>query len=207
MWTLIGGMSLALCATPAADDPAAKPSVLVECSGRMRHGVVAIGGETTGTTITFNRTTWELQLHDEASRKFVQEHHKKSVVVIGALRKVPGVERKDRWIIDVKTMADGDGENFKQGTRIRVHGMLQLAGTGPNKGSRMTVISVGNVWPLDLSADPRLQSGADELVGHHVLLMGDLKPATNKDSAVRSFAVHVKHLKRSDNPPPRTQHE
>ena len=207
MWKLIGGMSLALCVTAMADDSAPKPSVFVECCGRLRHGVVAIGGETTGTTITFNRTTWELQLHDEASRVFAREHHKKSVVVTGALRKVAGVERKDRWIIDVKTIAECDGTKDKQGTRIRIHGMLQLAEPPPNESSRMTVVSDGEVWPLDLSADPKLQSSADDFVGHWVLLVGDLNQVTHKESAVTSVAVRVKALKRSECPPKRRHHD
>ena len=70
MWKLVSGISLTLCLFAMADDTCPEPSVSVKCCGRLRHGVVAIGGETTGTTITFNRTVWELQLPDDAAREF-----------------------------------------------------------------------------------------------------------------------------------------
>ena len=68
--------------TLAAEPQGAKqsePSIRVECHGKLRHGVVAMGGETTGSTITFDGTTWELKLPDEVSRTFAKEHHKNPV--------------------------------------------------------------------------------------------------------------------------------
>ncbi len=46
MWQLFTGMSLTLCLSAAfpGDASPAEPSVLVECFGRLRDGVVAVGG-------------------------------------------------------------------------------------------------------------------------------------------------------------------
>jgi hypothetical protein len=45
----------------AADpEPAVEDSITVDVVGTLRTGIVAIGGETTGTTITAQDVTWEL---------------------------------------------------------------------------------------------------------------------------------------------------
>ena len=53
--------------TFAADKkPAAEDSITVTVVGTLRTGIVAIGGETTGTTITANGVTWELDFGKNA---------------------------------------------------------------------------------------------------------------------------------------------
>ena len=41
--------------------PAAEDSIRVTVVGTLRTGIIAIGGETTGTTITAKGITWELE--------------------------------------------------------------------------------------------------------------------------------------------------
>jgi hypothetical protein len=90
--------------TILAADPNPNPddSIQVTVTGTLRTGVVAIGGETTGTTVTAQGITWELDLGK--SGEFVESAKKfngKKVVVQGNLDRRPGVEVKERWIVTV----------------------------------------------------------------------------------------------------------
>ena len=91
----------------AADPkPTSDESINVTVSGTLRTGVVAIGGETTGTTITAEGITWELDLGK--NEEFVEAAKKldgKKVVVQGSLERRPGVEVKERWIVTVTGLA------------------------------------------------------------------------------------------------------
>lgn len=76
--------------------------IRVEVRGRLQHGVVAIGGETTGTTITARGITWELDLKGKADlAKIAEKLDGRAVVVAGALDVKKGVEIRQRWIVTV----------------------------------------------------------------------------------------------------------
>lgn len=206
MWKLFTGISLILSMFTMPDDTNSKPSVSVECCGRLRHGVVAIGGETTGTTITFNRMVWELDLHDDAAREFAREHHKETVVVTGTLRKIECTEVKVRWIIDVKTLSERDATKDEEGTRLTLQGTLRAPDPRAVDSPRMTIDTNGEIWPIDVSSDARLQVKAESLVGQPVHLTGSLERITEEDQvtdkkAGESLIVRVATLKRSTNVP------
>jgi len=79
--------------------------VEVKVVGKLSDGVFAIGGETTGTVITFGKTTWELDLGDnEKLRAKVEKLDGKKVVVIGKVRTKKGVEIPLRTILSVATL-------------------------------------------------------------------------------------------------------
>lgn len=206
MWKLLAGIALTLSMVATTDEIPPDPSVTVACYGRLRHGVVAIGGETTGTTITFNRIVWELQLHDEAAREFAKEHHKEPVVVTGTLRKIGGTEVKDRWIIDVKKLSERDATKDEEGTRLTMQGTLRAADPRRDDFPSMTIDTDGEIWPIDVSSNSRLQVKAESLVGHPVLLTGSLErvdeeeQVTEKEASVPLF-IRVATLKRSANVP------
>lgn len=88
---------LFLAATVVADD-----SLFVNVVGTLRTGVVAIGAETTGTTITSRGITWELDFGDDAElKKIAERFNGKKVQVEGMLERREGVEVKERWIVKV----------------------------------------------------------------------------------------------------------
>jgi len=184
MWQFFTGLSLTLClsATLPSDDNPAEPSVLVECFGRLRDGVMAVGGETTGTTIAFNQTVWELRLPDDASREFAKNHHKQSVKVIGRLKKIMGTETKVRWVVEVKTLTEGAETRNPPGARMIVYGVLQA--NAPRKAglSEFTIEADDQSWPVDLSSDVRLQTAARSLVGQQVVLAGSVEQDKDKES-------------------------
>jgi hypothetical protein len=200
MWKPIIGMSLILCTTLLATDPAPQPSVSVESCGRLRHGVVAIGGETTGTTLTCNRMVYELQLKDDAQRTFAKEHHKESVVAAGTLRKMAGTESKVRWIIDVKTLSERDETTDKEGIRLTIQGILKATDSHTKETPVMTIEAAGHVWPIDLSSDSKLLAKAKSLVGQPVQLSGSLEQDDEEESSAPAI-IRVKTLERSANTP------
>ena len=74
----------------------------VEIRGTLRHGVFAIGGETTGTEVSSSGVMWELHLGDDDDLKAqAEECDGKAVVVSGRLEVRKGVERKLRLIVHV----------------------------------------------------------------------------------------------------------
>jgi len=69
---------------------------------RLNVAVVAIGGETTGTTVTANGITWELNLTKNAQwSRVAGKLNGKSVLVKGRLERRTGVEVKERLIVTV----------------------------------------------------------------------------------------------------------
>jgi hypothetical protein len=87
----------------------------VEVRGTLRTGVVAVGGETTGTVIETKGGPYELDLGgDKALRQKADQLNGKAVVVTGTLGVRPGVEVKERKVITVaslKEARDKDGED------------------------------------------------------------------------------------------------
>ncbi|QOV88475.1 hypothetical protein [Humisphaera borealis] len=80
-------------------------SIEVEMVGVIRTGVMAIGGESTGTTIAALGFTWELDLGaDENNLKFAKQWDGKEVVVKGTVTVKQGVERGRRVIVVVKKL-------------------------------------------------------------------------------------------------------
>ncbi|MBI1248642.1 hypothetical protein GC197_12480 [bacterium] len=105
---LLAGMSLvASAAQPVKSDPTETASmnddsVEVTVTGTLRTHLLAIGGETTGTTITANGITWELDLSKKPEfRKLADKLDGKKVIVEGSLRREMGIEVGERWIVTV----------------------------------------------------------------------------------------------------------
>jgi len=82
----------------------------VKLTGTIKTGIVAIGGETTGTIIKTKMGTFELEFgKDKELRALAKKLDGKEVVVSGPLQVRKGVEVKERRIITVKTLkAAGD---------------------------------------------------------------------------------------------------
>ena len=106
-------MLLALCiaglVVSADPKPDVDDSITVTVVGTLRTGIVAIGGETTGTTITAKGVTWELELGENADfRKAVDRLDGKKVRIEGALERRQGVEIPERWIVTVTKLKEAE---------------------------------------------------------------------------------------------------
>ncbi|MFT4549061.1 MAG: hypothetical protein ACI9UA_001498 [Pseudoalteromonas tetraodonis] len=88
-------------------------SIHVTVTGRLQTGIVAIGGETTGTTITAKGVTWELHFGQELMlSERVSKLGGKLVTVSGSLARRKGVETGERWIVSVtKLKMAGEKKN------------------------------------------------------------------------------------------------
>lgn len=197
MRNLITGLCLLVCAVASGmglpDKTEAEHSVTVRCHGKLRTGIASIGGETTGTTITFHKRTWELNLLDEEAVGFAENHNKEPVTAIGTLRKVQGTEMKSRWIIDVKTLEERDAKVTAEGVQLTILGKVGAVKTTPHKPAQLTIEAGDISWPITFPSDPKLQVKAEMLVGKPVSIHGALE-IENDGSSHREVIVQVKTL-------------
>lgn len=83
--------------------------VTVRAVGTVRTGLVAIGGETTGTTIAAGDLELELDLGGRPELAAVAERlDGRRGIATGRLHRVRGVERGDRWIVKVRELRPVD---------------------------------------------------------------------------------------------------
>lgn len=91
------------------DDAATADGVTVRAVGTIRTGLVAIGAETTGTTITAGDLELELDLGGSDELAAIAERlDGRRGVATGRLQRVRGVERGDRWIVKVRELRSID---------------------------------------------------------------------------------------------------
>lgn len=80
--------------------------ITVEIKGRLRTGVTAIGGETTGVTITASNLTFELYFGENAQLlKAAEALNNQTAIVTGRLEGRRGIERPLRQIVTVESLA------------------------------------------------------------------------------------------------------
>ncbi|MFO0870493.1 MAG: hypothetical protein U0935_16320 [Pirellulales bacterium] len=84
-------------------DPTIDDTIAADVVGTLRTGMVAIGGETTGVTITTLGRTWELDFRQHPEwRAAAEKLDGRPVRVRGKLVRCPGIEVKERWILTVR---------------------------------------------------------------------------------------------------------
>tara|TARA_B100000700_G_scaffold29216_2_gene28100 strand:+ start:81 stop:881 length:801 start_codon:yes stop_codon:yes gene_type:complete len=85
-----------------------RKAVEVRVRGILTDGIIAIGGETTGTIIRFGETTWELNLQNKkALTSAAGILSGKPVVVSGLVRTQKGIEVATRTILTVESIFSG----------------------------------------------------------------------------------------------------
>lgn len=75
----------------------------VTMRGTLKAGVMAIGAETTGVTLTAGTVTWELDL-DDRQREIAGRLDGRRAIVSGELRNTRGVEVRSRYIVKVRSI-------------------------------------------------------------------------------------------------------
>lgn len=159
----------------SGEPPKKGSSVTVYCHGRLRHGVASIGGETTGTTLTFQKQVWELKLTGQSDEEFAKSNHKAHVTAIGTLRKVAATETKVRWILDASSIEKRDPQKTPDGAHLSIRGKLRSDHHDPKSMPTYTIEAAGLVWPIEFGKDSALQSVAKTLVDESVNIEGDLQ--------------------------------
>jgi hypothetical protein len=80
-------------------------SITVTIVGTLKTGIVAIGAETTGATITAKGITWELDFGKNAGlAETAKKVNGQLVTITGTLDRKRGVEIKERWIVTVASL-------------------------------------------------------------------------------------------------------
>ena len=151
-------------AVPAAGGGEMEDSVHVTMIGTIETGIMAIGGETTGTMMTSGNITWELEV-PAALREKVEALNGKKAKVKGKLEKRAGVEIRERWIVNVESVADpaakdeagddaGDDASFSS---IEIMQSGGFAGVAINflleADGSLTVMNRGRKTESNLAAD------------------------------------------------------
>jgi hypothetical protein len=95
--------------TVFAAGQATAPADVLTLTGTLKTGVVAAGGETTGMTLTVERTTYELEFKDAGLRKTAEGLNGKSVTVKGSLTIQFGTEMGQRRILAVTALEAAKG--------------------------------------------------------------------------------------------------
>ncbi|VAX40407.1 hypothetical protein MNBD_PLANCTO02-365 [hydrothermal vent metagenome] len=152
-----------------------KDYVKVEVHGKLQTGIMAIGGETTGTRISANGITWEVDLGKNPKlRKKGEGLGGKKVVLTGLLTRRKGVEIRERWIVVIESIkAAGNQKEKKDYVKVEVHGKLQtgiMAIGGETTGTRIS--ANGITWEVDLGKNPKLRKKGEGLGGKKVVLTG-----------------------------------
>jgi hypothetical protein len=78
--------------------------IKVEIRGTIKTGIMAIGGETTGTIISTKDLTVELEVKDKKLREEAEKLDGKTAIVKGTLTFRKGVERGQRMIVVVNDL-------------------------------------------------------------------------------------------------------
>lgn len=132
----------------AAKSPiASEDSIQVTVVGTLRSGIVAIGGESTGTTITSQGITWELEFGKNAAlRSAAAKLDGKKVTVQGSLERRRGVEIRERWIVTVTGLRAAGGANAGDS------GEPTLQATVGRPDTRVRFVSENNKTVIDISS-------------------------------------------------------
>lgn len=182
--------TVVLAAEPRSTDQAAA-DIKVECYGVLRDGIVAVGGETTGTTISFGRMTWDLSLNDDAQRSFAQEHNKQRVHVTGSLKSVAGTQIPIRWVVDVDQLSVPKETPGKGNVFVTATGKLRTA-EGSGEESALFIETKGINWPLDFTMQPSLEGKSQKLLQKNVVIRGEFE--RTEIARPSQLLIHVTEL-------------
>ena len=90
-------------------DTKSPDAIKVEITGTLTTGIMAIGGETTGTIIQSGNVTWELDFGQNPQLQArAKELNGKRVVVTGTYRRGRGVEIAQREIVTVASLTPAE---------------------------------------------------------------------------------------------------
>ena len=123
---------------------AAEESIQVDVVGTLKTGILAIGAETTGSTITAKGVTWELDFgKNDKLRAEAEKLNGKLARVKGSLERRPGVEIKERWIVTVSELANA---------AARAPANTQGQGRGAEPKSAVVAEGYGEATKIEIQA-------------------------------------------------------
>ncbi len=120
---------------PGLSEPA--DSIVVTMVGTLQTGVMAIGGETTGYTISSGGLTWELDFRNAEQINLAMrlESENRKARVTGRLSQIAGIEVKQRMIVSVDQIVDAAEQPPRVQPNVQPR-ELEAATTRPRLDSR-----------------------------------------------------------------------
>lgn len=182
-------VSLSITAATQADDEGSFDYMNVEINGDLRTGLVAIGGETTGSDITAKGWRFELDYpNDDMAALADRLARTKHAQVLGTFRLVKGVELPDRWVLDVKKIR-ATPRDMKPSIKVAIYGAFHADDVIAEK-RHDTISTRGIKWQIDLSMSFN-PAGLKALLikKEHVHLGGELK-AKSGDTPPELVVTH-----------------
>ena len=171
---LLGGFAIA---TEKATWQATESTIQVVCHGKLRCGMVAVGGETTGTQLSLNAMTWELQIADAQLKAFAESHHQKMVTAKGTLQRMNSPERSGRWVVTVNSLTARDPKIKEDGVTITARGTLEKG-----EKSELKLKTSASYWTITAPENPQLSMKLDSLQSKAVVLKGEVDCPKSKTS-------------------------
>lgn len=176
-------------------------SITVNIVGTLRTGIFAIGGETTGTTITAKGITWELQLGESlAYQQAAERLHGKKVIVRGNLERRRGVEIKERWIVTVTELKVVDAAGLGGSSKSRLIATVGRADTriGFLSEPKTTIVDIRSGFGIDTATIKRESNSWPEsiVVRLHVKGLESFKAMVGETAVEWSVSSTGSHAKR-----------
>lgn len=178
MTGLLFTIGLVAIVTGHASLQATESSVKVICHGKLRCGMVAVGGETTGTNLSLNGLTWELQIADAKLKAFAESNHHKLVTATGTLQHVKGPERSGRWVVAVNTLTARDPKIKEDSVSITARGTLEK---GPKSSLKLKTDDF--TWTITPPDDAQLVKKLESLDSRSVTLKGEVDCPKSKNAS------------------------
>lgn len=99
-------VSLLACTGMAKEAATKADDAKITVTGKVAAGIMAIGGETTGYTISNDKGTWEMAFAKDDLKEKADKLDGKTAKVTGKLEVKEGVEIKERKIIHVDSIEE-----------------------------------------------------------------------------------------------------
>jgi hypothetical protein len=165
---------------------AAKEGIELEIRGTVRSGLVAIGGETTGTLIG-TKDGFGCELQGVKG----EDLNKKTAVVKGTLTVKEGVTlKRQRMILNVsiaEAAKDNPEENY---AKAKIVGKIKTGVAAPGGATTGTTITANGItWELDTSKDKELAAAAEKLNGMTASVSGTVSVLKAKAAPPRPRTV------------------
>lgn len=174
----------------ASDEPSEMSgSTRVTLRGKLETGIVAIGGETTGTQIAAGSVVFEIaNPDDEEFRDWIQRLSGHSVVARGQLERKAGVEIAERWLVTLEQLAPAESDEAV--VELELEGELNNEVFAIGGETTGTVLNTGSTaWELELSRNATLREVAAKLHGQQVFAHGVLETREGVEVATRRIVL------------------
>jgi hypothetical protein len=158
-------------AAPAFAADKVDGTIELEVKGTLATGIVAIGAETTGATIT-TKDGFSCEVSGVKDDKL----NKKTVVVKGSFAVKPGVEVGQRRILTATSIEEATEKTDENFVKAKIKGKLTTGVAAPGGATTgVTITAAGTTWELDLRKDKDMVAAAEKLTGKEIVVEGTVE--------------------------------